>query len=146
MYKESKNLFRLLMNERIYAILDGDTKFESYKFSDDDTTIQIAMPYMKEWEMCELSEHFGLYIATSSRWQYLECLFEHCIETDRCSELLAHLFAKRQFSKMLSGHGVNAIEDAYKVIVHTIIEKINGILLFRDSELVKIGSQFVFAF
>lgn len=144
MYKESENLFRLLMNKQIYAILDGDTKFESYKFSDDDTTIQIAMPYMKGWEICELSAHFGLSVEfTASCWVYLEELFKHCIETDRCSELLAHLFAKQQFSKMLYGHGVNAIEDAHKVIVDTVIEKINGILYFSNSELIRIGNQFI---
>lgn len=144
MYKESENLFRLLMDKQIYAILDGDTQFGSYEFSDDGTTIPIAMPYMKGWEICQLSEHLGLPIDfTASRWYYLEVLFEHCIETDRCSELLAHLFAKQQFSKMLYGHGVNAIEDAYKVIVDTVIEKINGILYFSNSELIRIGNQFI---
>ncbi len=146
MYKESENLFRLLMNKQIYAILDGDTKFESYKFSDDCATIQIAMPYMRGSDLLELCELFECklseYYECYSRWQYLACLFEHCIETDRCSELLAHLFAKQQFSKTLYWHEVNAIEDAYKVIVDTIIAKINGILYFSNSELIRIGNQF----
>ena len=147
MNKKIEDPFRLLMNKQIYAILDGDTKFESYKFSDDGTTIQIAMPYMRGSDLQELCVFFevklGEWYGCCSRWLYLEYLFEDCIETDRCSELLAHLFAKQQFSKMLYGHGVNAIEDAHKVIVDTVIEKINGILYFSNSELIRIGNQFI---
>lgn len=35
MDNKTQNPFRLLMNKEIYAILDGDTKFEDYAFSDD---------------------------------------------------------------------------------------------------------------
>ena len=127
MNKKIESPFRLLMNKQIYAILDGDTKFESYKFSDDGTTIQISMPYMRGLDLLALCKLFEFklpeYHECYSRWQYLACLFEHCIETDRCCKLLAHLFAKQHFSGILQGHKVGAVEDAYKVIVDTVIKK-----------------------
>lgn len=149
MNKKSDNPFRLLMNKTVYAILDGDTKFEDYEFSDDCTAVKIAMPYLSGPDLCELSTLFGLPTTYTwggvslSRWQYFDNLFEHCIKEERCSDLLAYLFEKQQFSKMLSGHDAGVIEDAYKAIISTIIGKINGILYFGGNELIVVGGQFI---
>lgn len=148
MDNKTQNPFRLLMNKAIYAILDGDTKFEDYEFSDDCSTIKISMPYLSGPDLCELSTLFGLPMTYTwngvnlSRWQYLDNLFEHCIKTERCSDLLAYLFGKQQFSNMLSGHEADVIDTAYKSFVQAIIGKINGTLYFGGNELVAIGNQF----
>lgn len=141
--------YQLLMNKEIYAILDGDTEFEDYEFQDTFNTIKIAMPYLKGPDLCSLSRLFGLPATYTwngvnlSRWQYLENLFKHCIKSNRCSDLLAYLFDKRQFSKILSGHEATVIDDAYKHFVQVILDKINGILYFGGNELTNINNQYI---
>ena len=106
------------------------------------------MPYLSGADLCALSTLFGLPTTyswtggTLSRWQYLDYLLEHCIKNKKCSNLLSYMFAKEQFSKTLRGHGANEIDEAYKTIVSTIIEKINGILYFGGNELVVTGNNF----
>jgi hypothetical protein len=140
--------FKLLRNKEIIAILDGDTKYEDITF-EDDTSVKIAMPYLSGPDLCALSSLFGLPETYSwggvnlSRWQYLDNLLEHCIKNGRCSDLLAHMFSKDQFSKTLSGHGADEIDKVYHQIVETIIDKINGLLYFGGNELVVTGSDFV---
>ena len=149
MDKKSQNPFRLLMNKPIYAILDGDTKFDDYEFGDDCSKIKISMPYLSGPDLCELSTLFGLPMTYSwggvilSRWQYFDNLFEHCIKENRCSDLLSYLFDKQQFSKMLFEHEADVIDTAYKTFVQVIIGKINGALYFGGNELVTIGGKFV---
>ena len=127
------NLFSLLRNKEIIAILDGDTKYGDYVL-DDCTTIKISMPYLSGSDLCALSTLFGLPTTYSwnggalSRWQYLDNLLEYCIKNNKCSSLLAHLFSLSQFSKTLNEHSANEINDAHKVIVSTVIDKINGLL------------------
>ena len=148
MTQNQQNPFRLLMNKDIYAILDGDTKFEDYVFSDDSTSIKISMPYLSGPELCDLSTIFGLQVTYSwggvnlSRWQYLDNLFEHCISVSRCSDLLSYLFNIRQFASMFSGHDAKVIDAAYSHFVKAIIDKINGILYFGGNELVIVGNYF----
>lgn len=148
MDQKKNSPFRLLMNKEIYAILDGDTKFEEYEFSDDCTKSVIAMPYLSGPDLCALCSTFGLPMTYSwgganlSRWQYLENLFEHCIKKNRCSDLLTHLFDKQQFSKLFRGHDAKVIDIAYRAYSQTILGKINGILYFGGSELISDGKQF----
>lgn len=141
--------FRFLMRKDIYSILDGDTKFEDYTFSDNQTTIQISMPYLSGPDLCDLSTHFGLPVSYNwgtggqlSRWMYLENLFKYCIKADRCTDLLSYLFSKHQFASMLAGHEVNVIDAAHSYFVKTIIGKINGILYFGSNELITVGGKF----
>lgn len=142
------NLFSLLRNKEIIAILDGDTKYGDYEFKDD-RSIKISMPYLTGSDLCGLSKLFGLPVTYSwnggalSRWQYLDNLLEHCIKNDKCSDLLAYMFSKDRFSKLLGGHGAKEIDEAYKTIVSTIIDKINGTLLFGENELVVTENKFV---
>ena len=106
------------------------------------------MPYLSGADLCALSTLFGLPTTYSwnggalSRWKYLDNLLEHCIKNKKCSNLLSYMFAKEQFSKTLRGHGANEIDEAYKTIVSTIIEKINGILYFGGNELIVTGNNF----
>ena len=142
------NPYGLLKTKEIIAILDGDTKYGDYKF-DDGTIITVAMPYLSGADLCGISTQFGLPTSYTwggenlSRWEYLINLLELCIKENRCSDLLSYLFAKKQFSKMLSGHGADEIEKAYKHITETIIQKISGLLYFGGNELTVIGNQFV---
>lgn len=150
MASKEANLYELLKSKEIISILDGDTKYDEYKFQDG-TTIVVSMPYLSGQALCEISTSFGLPMSYSwgkgaanlSRWQYLDKLIEHCMKGNRYSDLLAYLFRKEQFSKMLSGHGADEIEAAYTHITHEIIQKINGLLCFGGNELTVIGKQFV---
>ena len=142
------NPFSLLRKKEIIAILDGDTKYDDYEFKDS-STIKISMPYLSGPDLCALSTLFGLPATYSrnggalSRWQYLDNLLEYCIENNKCSSLLAHMFSLNQFSEMLRGHSANEINEAHKTIVSTIIDKINGLLLFGGNELIVNGKNFV---
>lgn len=144
------NLYELLKTKEIIAILDGDTKYDEYTF-EDGTTIVIAMPYLRGPDLCDISTFFGLPMSYSwsegaanlSRWQYLNNLIDHCINENRCSDLLSYLFSRKQFSKMLSGRGADEIESAYAHITDEIIQKINGILCFGGNELTVIGEKFI---
>lgn len=143
------NPFSLLRNKEIIAILDGDTKYGDYKF-EDFTTITISMPYLSGSALCDLSCLFGLPATYSwnggalSRWQYLDNLLEYCIKNNKCSDLLAHMFSPNQFSKMLRGHSNDEINEAYKTIVSTILDEINGLLFFGGNELLIVdGKNFI---
>lgn len=150
MKAKEPNPFELLKTKEIISILDGDTKYNEYEF-EDGTTVTVAMPYLSGPDLCGVSTLFGLPISYSwgkgatnlSRWQYLDNLIEHCIVENRCSDLLAYLFGKEQFSKMLYSHGADEVEAAYTHITHEIIQKINGILYFGGNELVVIINQFI---
>lgn len=143
------NLYKLLKNKQIIAILDGDTKYSEYSFIDNGEEILICMPYLSGPDLCGICTQFGLPMEYTwggvnySRWQYLDELMEHCHKNGRFSDMLAFLFSKQQFAKMLSGHSEEAIEDAYKTITEEIIQQINGLLFFGGNELAIIGKHFV---
>lgn len=148
MVAKPESSFALLKTKEIIAILDGDIKYDVYEF-DDGTEISVNMPYLSGPDLCGISTLFGLPVTYTreginlSRWRYLDNLMEHCIKENRFSDLLSYLFRKEQFLKMLSGHGVDEINSAYTHITETIIQKINGILLFGGNELAVVGKQFI---
>ena len=144
-----KELYELLKTKDIYAILDGDTTLGNYDF-EDGTSIPVSMPRLSGQELCNISSLFGLPQAYSygsgsnlSRWQYLDNLMVFCIKNQRCSDLLAYLFRKEQFSTMLSNYGAREIDAAYNHIIHQTIEAINGQLYFGGHKLSMIGQQFI---
>ena len=144
------NPYELLKTKEIIAILDGDTKYSTYEF-EDGTTVTVAMPYLSGPDLCGASTLFGLPMSYSwgrgaaslSRWQYLDNLMEHCMKDNKCSDLLAYLFGKEQFAKILSGHGADEMDAAYTHITTEIIQKINGMLYFGGNELTVIGNRFI---
>ncbi|MCR4691300.1 MAG: abortive infection family protein [Lachnospiraceae bacterium] len=141
------NLFKLLKTKEIIAILDGDTKSDKRVF-EDDSDLLVQMPYLSGPDLCGISTRFGLareytWGGTNlSRWQYLDDLMGYCLENNRFPDLLAFLFSKGQFSKMLSGCTAEEINTAYSRICAEVIQMINGILLFGGHELVTIGNSF----
>lgn len=143
-----RNSYSLLKNKQIIEILDGDMNFGDYIF-DDGTKIKIAMPYLSGSNLYELSTNFGLPTTYQrsggalSRRQYLEDLIDYCIEKQKCSTLLSHMFNKSQFTKILSGHGASEINNAYNTIISKVIDNINGLLLFGGHKLTKSGNDFI---
>ena len=101
--RPNQNLFELLRTREILAILDGDATFEEFKLKDG-SSMNIALPYLNGPDLCDLSTRFGLPVTyswgggTLSRWQYLDELIEHCIERNKCSDLLTYIFSKRQWN------------------------------------------------
>lgn len=148
MNETGNSLYRLLKTKDIIAILDGDKEFGIISLEEDDV-IKVAMPNLSGPNLCSLSTLFGLPVeyvwggANLSRWQYLDNLLEHCIKTDKCSDLLAHLFSKKQFANVLSGYSPNLIEELYSRIINEIINQINGLLYFSEHELVVVGERFI---
>lgn len=111
---KDRNTYELLKTKEIIAILDGDTAYGTHEF-EDGTSVKIAMPYLSGPDLCGISTSFGLPVTYSwsgvnlSRWQYLDNLMEHCLKQNRFSDLLAYLFAKDRFSKVLAGHGADEV-------------------------------------
>ena len=148
--EKEKSLYELLNTKEIIAILDGDTKYGKYIF-EDETSIDISMPYLSGPDLCRLSTLFGLPMSYScgkgatnlSRRQYLFNLLEYCIKENRCSELLTYLFEMNKFSSKLSRYGADEIEAAYSHITQTVIQKINGLLYFGGNELAVIDNSFI---
>lgn len=70
-----KNLYTLLKTKEIIAILDGDTKYQEYKFADG-TTVPVSLPYLRGQDLCDVSTLFDLPMSYSwgkgaanlSRW------------------------------------------------------------------------------
>lgn len=141
-------LYELLRNKAIIAILDGDTKYGEYEFSDGRTII-VSMPYLSGPDLCNLSTMFGLPVTYArggeikSRWQYLDDLLGYCIDKKVCADLLAYMFAKDRFSEVLGGYSASEIDQAYTYVVTTILDKINGMLIFGGHEVVVINNSFI---
>jgi len=144
-----KNLFELLRDKSILAILDGDEDFGEIETTDLKGNIKISMPYLSGPILCDISNRFGLPVAygwnggAKSRWAYLDDLLVHCIANHRESDLLAFLFSKEQFAEKLKGYSPEVIEFAYAKIVESVISHINRYLYFGGNELVRIGDRFV---
>lgn len=147
MMDTKNNLYNLLRNKKIIAILDGDEKFGEIEVDDD--SIVIGMPYLNGPDLCALSTFFGLQATYSwgginlSRWQYLDNLIEYCIENNKCSQLLAYLFNKKQFDKILKGYSIEVIDDVYERIVKEVLSQINRLLYFGGNELITRGNEFI---
>lgn len=141
--------FGLLRDKKILAILDGDSKFGSFRIEEHENEIIISMPYLSGPVLCDLCCNFGLPTTYSfkggalSRWEYLDNLLLHCIENDKVSRLLDFLFSKNQFYPLLKNIPKSSIDLAHSKIVNTIIEEINNILLFGGNELRRFRNNFV---
>lgn len=137
------DLFKLLKNKDIIAILDGDKDFGTYH------DIKIAMPYLSGPDLCSISTNFGLQIEYGwngnalSRWVYLDNLIDYCIENKKIQQLLSYLFSKNQFSDILKGLSPQEIDETHNVIINKIIEQINGLLYFGGHEFITINKQFI---
>ena len=138
------DLYKLLKNKEIIAILDGDTNFGKYEFNDL-SKIDISLPNLSGPKICELSLQFGYpqTYSTMSRWQYFDVLLDSCISDDRCSDLLEHIFSISQFTEKLKGHSSEEILKAHETIVTAVLNGINGLLFFGGNELARIGNQYV---
>lgn len=141
------DLLNMMKCKEIISILDGDVKFEEYEFSDG-TKETIRMPYLSGPMLCGISTMFGFPMTYASnggnlsRWQYLDNLLDDCIKKEKCSNLIAYLFSKEQFGKILSEHNIDEVEKAYEYFVEYIIQKINVILHFGGNELVLSNNSF----
>lgn len=131
----------------IINILDGDTKFGIYQF-DDNSSFNIAMPYLSGPDICGISYIFGLdtvypQYGASSRWVYFDDLLNHCIKNNAISDLLSYLFNIDKFTKSLKHLAQENIFTAHQIILTNVKEEINRILFFSNKELVCINNTYV---
>jgi len=137
------DLFKLLKNKEIIAILIGDSDLG--KIDD----IKISMPYLSGPDLCGISTTFGLPSeyqwkgGALSRWMYMDNLLDHCISTNKIQQLLSYLFSKDKFIDKLKGLTPQEIDTAYDEIINTIVSKISGILYFGGNEFATVHKQFV---
>ena len=138
-----KDIYKILKNKEIIAILNGDTKFE------DEDGNELSMPYLSGSDLCSISTLFGLPEQYSwsggalSRWMYLDNLIEYCVNAGKTEDLLTNLFSKKQFANKLKGLSPDEIDARYKLIVNKAVEQISGILYFGGHEFAFIDNQFL---
>lgn len=60
---------------------------------------------------------------------YLDNLIEFCIKNKKISDLLSYMFSKDKFTDKLKQVPYSEIEEYYKRIIETIIDRINSIRL-----------------
>lgn len=149
MNKET-NAYMLLQKKAILNILIGDTSFGELDYKTKaGNNISISMPYLSGPSLCEISQKFGLGVSYSwnggaqSRWQYMNDLIEHCIDNNNISNLLAFIFSKKQFEEKLSGLTAVEVDETYLIILESVIEHINGELLFGGNELVCVNGKYI---
>ena len=149
MIEENTNLYNLLLDKNILAILDGDKDFGQIYPTDGSESIKIALPYQSGPMLSSLSIRFGLPAVynwndgAKSRWCYLSDLIKYCIKENTVSALLSFLFSKEQFIDVLKNHTVEIIENAYGQIIDNVINEINGLLYFGGNELLIINGKFI---
>ena len=137
------NGYNLLTNKEILAIINGDREFDKINH------IKISMPYLSGPDLCSISTIFGLprfYEHTEdrrSRWIYLSDLIKFCIKENKISNLLAYIFSKDKFADKLKSVSYHEVDEYYKIIVDTIIEKINNILHLSGYEMLIFNNQFL---
>jgi hypothetical protein len=140
-----KNLFELLREKSILAILDGDIELGEIESDEPKGNIKISMPYLSGPVLCSISARFGLPVTygSQSRWVYLDDIWAYSIKNHRESDLLSFLFSKEQFAEKLKGYSKETVESAYAKIVEAVIKQINDALYFGGNELVRISNQFI---
>lgn len=136
-------LYYLLKNKEIIAILDGDKNYGEIN------GITISMPYLSGLDLCDISTTFGLVVeygwngGALSRWMYLDNLIDYCIRNRKIQNLLNYLFSKERFVDKLKDLTPEDINKVYDSIINTIIKQINGILYFSGNEMKVTNKQFV---
>ena len=134
--------FLLLKRKDVYAILDGDTKFGEYQFSDGSTT-ELAMPYLTGSKLINILINFGVPVESgASRWEYVDMLLTYCIEKHRGADFLKCFFSRSQFEDKLKAYSYEEIEKAHKEIASKAIEGINDILHFGKNKIIWNGREF----
>lgn len=134
-----KDPLELLKTRQVYDILDGDTTFHSSQLND-----SVSLPYQSGQQLTGILRQFGIsrQYDSSSRWTYVEELMDHCVETRQISKLFTFFFDLRQFRKSFQGLNAEEISQRHEAIVAATIEAINGILLFSNHELRKMGDNY----
>lgn len=138
--KNMERDFEILLNKKIYAILDGDTSLGE----SDNNKYQKKMPYLSGPDIVTICNLFGLMVSYGpvSRWVYMEELLKYGIKNGRCNEILKYLFSKKQFEALTNLPTSSEIEKAYNTIVLEAINKINITLLLSNRELRLINGNF----
>ncbi|SEI99152.1 Protein kinase domain-containing protein [Kandleria vitulina] len=138
--------YRIFMKRKFIDILDGDVKFDKYKFTDG-VELPISMPYLNGIKLCELSREFGLlkfysWALEKTRWNYLKDLVKFCIDNENIEDLISYLFRKEAFSNMFKEKSSDEYEKAYQYFVKTIVGRINILLQSSKLKLVNNGDIF----
>ncbi len=133
------NDFDLLKQRSIIDVLIGDAELG-------DSSSKTKMPYLSGPKLVGLLNKYGkpaVYgSGAKSRWMYMDDLLGHCIVEGTIRNLLSELFSLAHFSKHLKDMSAEAAKKEHNRITLLAIDKINGVLLFGNRELVSIGSSF----
>lgn len=148
MIEFQSNIYKQLKNRKIIDILIGDSEYGNTDKLDD-IEISISMPYLTGSDLCSLSTLFGLprdYCwkgNVKSRWEYLSDLMDHCIQEDKSTLLLNYLFDKERFENKLTGLSIENTARSYNEIIKKVLDQINGILYYSETQLVQINGNYI---
>lgn len=105
----SDDMNRLLIDEDIYRLLDGDTEFE---IADG---VMAKMPYLSGPRLSKIAQAFGLpneykLSGSPSRWKYVEAVIKTGIEEKRFSQALEQFLPLDDRSQFSDGSGLSQKE------------------------------------
>lgn len=125
--------FNALTQKNICDILIGDKICGTYR------NINVAMPYKKGYELCEISTYFGLKTqypqdgGAPSRWIYMQNLINYSIEHNITEVVIGYFFQPKFFMQDLyKNSSSNTIKQDYECMTSIIINEINKLLTFSD--------------
>lgn len=129
--------WEVLLNRKCIDILIGDVEVNVKDVStyDFNAFLDFPMPYLSGCEIVDISKTFGLnanYASPQqSRWQYMNDLVKHCIETDKIQQLLKGLFDMANFEDMLKNFdSIQQIKDTYNILIDQIATEISKVFVF----------------
>ena len=131
--------FKVLQQKEIYEFLEGsgDQELVSYKGK------PYGMPYLSGTNLNNICRTFGVTeFLGGSRWTYVEALLQFAIDTGRCDEILAYLFALDQFKILKEIQDMDELEELHDRIVIAAVQKINQIIRLTRKELMLIDGHF----
>lgn len=141
---DEKQLYKILKNREIYNLLDGDTPI--YLLNG---IIEFKMPYLSVQNICDMSEQFRFHIRENfdikklRRWQCLDKLLNFCIERSAVSDFFEYLFKIDRFRSVLKDYDAEDVEMFHKDIIDSVLQRINGILIFDNFEMIHAGNQYL---
>lgn len=145
-----ESLLDALLDRKILDILDGDSALKALDNSSETNQSAFNMPYLTGPVICKISKAYGLPVEYSwsggnkSRNEYMRMLLEHCVKTNKISDLLSELFSKSKFADTLKANSNNQNDYQYSETIKRAVHYINLVLHLHNYKLVRNGRKYTF--
>lgn len=145
-----ESLLDALLDRKILDILDGDSALKALDNSSETDQSSFNMPYLSGPVICKISKAYGLPVEYSwsggnkSRHEYMRMLLEHCVKTNKISDLFSELFSKSKFADTLKANSNDQNDYQYSETIKRAVHYINLVLHLHNYKLVRNGRKYTF--